>query len=235
MNFMQAAAGNYRKGRTGSIKYIVVHYTGNDGDTAFGNADYFHKNKNLQASAHYFVDEKEVWQSVKEGDTAFHCGAKHYRHSECRNSNSIGVELCSRKSGGGKYYFKGETEDRAAELVKSLMKKYGIDTNHVLRHFDVTGKNCPEPFVRDVAQWVKFGQMIIDEGEEMTAEQFEKMMANYQVAVAKKDPALWSKEARAWAEKSGIIKGDGSGMAYQSSVTREELVMILYRFAQAIK
>lgn len=235
MNFMQAAAGNYKKGRAGSIKYIVIHYTANNGDTAFGNANYFRSNKNLQASAHYFVDENEVWQSVKESDTAFHCGAKHYRHSECRNSNSIGVELCSRKSGGGKYYFKGETEDRAAELVKSLMKKYGIDTNHVLRHFDVTGKNCPEPFVRDVAQWVKFGQMIIDEGEEMTAEQFEKMMANYQVAVAKKDPALWSKEARAWAEKSGIIKGDGSGMAYQSSVTREELVMILYRFAQAIK
>ena len=156
MNFMQAAAGNYKKGRTGSIKYIVVHYTANNGDTAFGNAKYFRNNKNLQASAHYFVDENEVWQSVKEGDTAFHCGAKHYRHPECRNGNAIGVELCSRKSGGGKYYFKAETEDRAAELVKSLMKKYGIDTNHVLRHFDVTGKNCPAPFVEDVTKWQNF-------------------------------------------------------------------------------
>ena len=74
MNFMQAAAGNYKKGRTGSIKYIVIHYTANNGDTAFGNAKYFRNNKNLQASAHYFVDENEVWQSVKESDTAFHCG-----------------------------------------------------------------------------------------------------------------------------------------------------------------
>lgn len=36
------------------------------------------------------------------------------------------------------------------------MKKYGIDTNHVLRHYDVTGKNCPEPFVEDVTKWQNF-------------------------------------------------------------------------------
>ena len=156
MNFMQAAAGNYKKGRTGGIKYIVIHYTANNGDTAFGNAKYFHRKENLQASAHYFVDENEVWQSVKESDTAYHCGAKRYRHEECRNANSIGIELCSRKSGGGKYYFKAETEDRAAELTRALMKKYGIDTNHVLRHYDVTGKNCPAPFVEDITKWQNF-------------------------------------------------------------------------------
>ena len=167
MNFMQAAAGNYKKGRTGSIKYIVVHYTANNGDTAFGNAKYFRGNKNLQASAHYFVDENEVWQSVKEGDTAFHCGAKHYRHSECRNSNAVGIELCSRKSGGGKYYFKAETEDRAAELVKSLMKKYGMDAAHVRRHFDVTGKTCPAHFVEDVTKWQIFKNKLKGGGVEV--------------------------------------------------------------------
>ena len=50
MNCMQAAAGNYKKGRTGGIKYIVIHYTANNGDTAFGNAKYFHKNKNYMTS-----------------------------------------------------------------------------------------------------------------------------------------------------------------------------------------
>lgn len=165
MNFMQAAAGNYRKGRTSNIKYIVIHYTANNGDTAFGNAKYFHKNKNLQASAHYFVDENEVWQAVKEGDTAFHCGAKHYRHPECRNGNAIGVELCSRKNSGGKYYFKDGTVRRAAELVRGLMAKYGIDTAHVLRHYDVTGKNCPAPFVENAALWVNFKNMLRGETE----------------------------------------------------------------------
>lgn len=165
MNFMQAAAGNYKKGRTGSIKYIVIHYTANNGDTAFGNAKYFRGNKNLQASAHYFVDENEVWQSVKESDTAFHCGAKHYRHPECRNGNAIGVELCSRKSLVGEYYFKEETVRRATELVRSLMKKYNVDVNHVLRHYDVTGKNCPAPFVESTGLWVDFKNMLRGETE----------------------------------------------------------------------
>lgn len=166
MNFMQAAAGNYKKGRAGGIKYIVIHYTANNGDTAFGNAKYFHSTGNLQASAHYFVDENEVWQAVKESDTAFHCGAKRYRHPDCRNGNSIGVELCSRKS-GGKYYFKAETEDRAVELVRSLMKKYNVDINHVLRHYDVTGKNCPAPFVENAGQWVDFKNKLRGGGVEV--------------------------------------------------------------------
>ena len=39
---------------------------------------------------------------------------------------------------------------------KSLMKKYGVDVNHVLRHYDVTGKNCPAPFVENGAAWKNF-------------------------------------------------------------------------------
>lgn len=165
VKFLQAAAGNYKPGRTQKIKYIVIHYTANNGDTAAGNAKYFHGNKNLQASAHFFVDENEVWQAVKEGDTAYHCGAKSYVHKECRNANAIGIEMCSRKDGNGRYYLKPETVQRAAELTRQLMVKYGIDIAHVLRHYDVTGKKCPEPFVRDTAQWSGFRRMIVEADE----------------------------------------------------------------------
>ena len=164
-NFLQAAIGNYKSGRGQKIKYIVIHYTANNGDTAAGNAKYFHNNKNLQASAHYFVDECEVWQAVKEGDTAYHCGAKSYVHRECRNGNSIGIEMCSRKDGGGRYYIKPETVRKAAELTRQLMVKYGIDSGCVLRHYDVTGKKCPEPFVRNVAEWIEFRRMIAEDEE----------------------------------------------------------------------
>lgn len=165
MNFMQAAAGNYKAGRADKIKYIVIHYTANNGDTAFGNAKYFHGTSNLQASAHYFVDENEVWQAVKDGDTAFHCGAKQYKHPDCRNCNAIGVELCSRKNSNGRYYFKDATVQRAAALVQGLMAKYGINAAHVLRHYDVTGKNCPAPFVEDKAAWIKFLNILQEGGE----------------------------------------------------------------------
>ena len=160
MNFKQCNPTNYKNSRTGGIKYIVIHYTANNGDTAKNNADYFAKNKNISSSAHYFVDENTVWQSVKDTDTAWHCGAKSYKHSYCRNDNSIGIELCSRKDSKGNYYFKDNTVKNAAELTKSLMMKYNIPAANVIRHYDVTGKVCPAPMVNDISLWNKFKEMI---------------------------------------------------------------------------
>ena len=57
------------------------------------------------------------------------------------NRNSLGVEMCS-DIVGGKYTITPQTVDRAVELVKYLMAKYGIDVDHVVRHYDVTGKDC---------------------------------------------------------------------------------------------
>lgn len=156
MNFKQANSSNFKVGRTSPIKYIVIHYTANNGDTAKGNADYFNRTPNLSASAHYFVDENKVWQSVLDKDTAWHCGAKTYIHQECRNSNSIGIELCSRKDTKGNYYFKDEVVNRAIALTKELMKKYNIPVTNVIRHYDVTGKNCPAPMVNDEKKWKDF-------------------------------------------------------------------------------
>ena len=57
---------------------------------------------------------------------------------------------------GGKYTITPQTVDRAVELVKYLMAKYGIDVDHVVRHYDVTGKLCPEPWVRAASLWRAF-------------------------------------------------------------------------------
>ena len=57
---------------------------------------------------------------------------------------------------GGKYTITQQTVDRTVELVRWLMDKYGIDVDHVVRHYDVTGKDCPEPWVRDESLWRKF-------------------------------------------------------------------------------
>ena len=160
MNFKQANGTNFKKNRNCSIKYIVIHYTANNGDTAKNNADYFANNKNLSASAHYFVDEKEVWQSVYDKDVAWHCGSTSYLHESCRNVNSIGIELCSRKDASGKYYFKDETVKNAVALTMELMKKYNIPIENVIRHFDVTGKICPAPMVTDNSKWREFLAML---------------------------------------------------------------------------
>ncbi len=164
INFKQAHKNNFCSGRTQNIKYIVIHYTANDGDTAKNNVDYYAR-VSLKASAHYFVDENEIWQSVKEGDTAYHCGANKYVHPYCRNSNSIGIELCSRKDADGKYYFKDETIQNAVKLTKELMAKYNIFVGNVIRHYDVTGKICPAPMVNDEILWNTFKAMLTEKNK----------------------------------------------------------------------
>ena len=165
MDFKQAHKSNYCTGRTSDIKYIVIHYTANNGDTAKNNIDYYAREENLKASAHFYVDENEVWQSVKEGDTAYHCGANKYVHPYCRNSNSIGIELCSRKDADGKYYFKDETIQNAVKLTKELMAKYNIFVGNVIRHYDVTGKICPAPMVNDEILWNTFKAMLTEKNK----------------------------------------------------------------------
>ena len=164
ISFKQAHSSNFCSGRTQNIKYIVIHYTANDGDTAKNNVDYYAR-ASLKASAHFYVDENEVWQSVKEGDTAYHCGANKYVHPYCRNSNSIGIELCSRKDADGEYYFKDETIQNAVKLTKELMAKYNIFVGNVIRHYDVTGKICPAPMVNDEILWNTFKAMLTEKNK----------------------------------------------------------------------
>lgn len=145
-----------------SIKYIVVHYVGALGG-AKDNCVYFSKNW-VGASAHYFVGhDGEIWQSVLDEDIAWHCGTTGtYFHSYCRNSNSIGVEMCCRQRSDGTWYFEDETVKAAIELVKYLMDKYDVPASNVIRHYDVTHKTCPRPYALDVNAWNGFKNQLSD-------------------------------------------------------------------------
>ena len=71
-----------------------------------------------------------------------------------------------------------------------------------------------------------------EEEETMTQEQFNTLMEGYWRSLAQREPADWSAEAREWAEKNGLIVGDGNGnKQYRSFVTREQLASILYRLS----
>ena len=161
-------------------EYIVIHYVGGV-STAENNANYFY-DENRNASAHFFVDEKEIWQIVETYNAAWHVGldqklidkglAKYY--NGCRNYNSIGIEMCCKKDNNGNWYFEPETVDRTIELVKELMAQYHIPVERVVRHFDVTHKICPEPYVRDENAWKEFlsrleEKPMFEEGEELQA------------------------------------------------------------------
>ena len=58
------------------------------------------------------------------------------------NCRAIGIEVVS----AGEDFSATEVE-KLGWLVRKLMAKYGIGASGVIRHYDVTGKLCPAPYV----------------------------------------------------------------------------------------
>lgn len=186
-------------------KYIVVHYTSNKGDTAKNNAEYFAR-ETVKASAHFFVDEKEIWESVPENCIAWHCGAKQYRHSECRNANSIGVEICMNDKQGK---IRRESIDLAATLVRELMHKYHVPPECVLRHHDVTGKYCPGPMVDHPALWQDFKNKLAEQSSQpQNKTEEEKKMKVYKHTTEMPD---WAQGTFRRLIEAGVVKVDAKG------------------------
>lgn len=220
MTFKQAHSGNYQPGRTQPIEYIVVHYTGNTGDTAQNNLDYFARTK-TGTSAHYFVDENEVCQSVQDTDVAWHCGSKNPRHPYCRNANSIGIEMCNSVGSVPE-----AVRDRTAAFVRQKMKEYGIDSSHVLRHYDVTGKRCPAPWVDNPAEWMEFKKML-EGDDDMSYEQFEQYMDRYLSERNAKPADDWAKPYIQDAIDAGAMTDVGGTIERpQGFITRQEMAVV---------
>ena len=217
-----ANRSNYGNARSLSdIKYIVIHYTANDGDTDENNGKYFANNV-VKTSAHYFVDDDSVTQSVPDNYIAWHCGANTYRHQSCRNSNSIGIEICD-DIRNGVIYPSEKTIQNVLELTRSLMQKYNVPKKHIIRHYDVTGKKCPAYWVDD-AKWKKEFWNRLGE-DDMTKEEVIKIIQEYEAEKAKKTVDSWAKVAWDKAKKKGTLDGTKP----KSSVTREQLAAVLDR------
>ena len=164
--FKQCNERNYRKGREFAINWICLHFTSGNGDTAQNNADYFAREGGLNASAHYFVDTERIVQSVKDGDTAWHCGRERggSYYNDCRNANSIGIEMCDSKR-DGTVKATEQTIRNAAELAAALCERYGLPVSHIIRHYDVTGTLCPKYWVDDPDGIVRFRKLVKEAGE----------------------------------------------------------------------
>lgn len=218
--FKQCNERNYRKGREFAIHWICLHFTSGNGDTAQNNADYFAREGGLNASAHYFVDTERIVQSVKDSDTAWHCGKERggNYYNDCRNANSIGIEMCSIIR-NGVYVIPEATMKNAAKLTRELMAKYHIPVSRVCRHYDVTHKDCPEPWVRNPRLWEKFKTMLTEEVEDMT-EQQTRNIVKQEISKAESAKKVYNSvaECPAWAKDTvqklvnkGFLHGDDKG------------------------
>lgn len=216
---VQANGGNFGEGRKAEdIRYLVIHYTGNDGDTAAANARYY-QNTVVKASAHYFVDDTDIYRSVPELRIAWAVGGKKWADCESTgggtmygtvtNANSISVELCDTRK-DGVYGASEETLKNAAELCREIMARYGIPVERVVRHFDVTGKHCPA-YMMDQAVWEAFKARLTFPALDNT-------------------PAPAHRAGVEWAVEKGILQGNDTGdLMLRQPVTREQLCTMLYR------
>lgn len=147
------------------IEYIVIHYTGNKGDTAKNNADHFATGNTRQAGAHYFVDKKgTIYNSIKPKFIAWAVGGKYSLsngagayYGKCTNANSISIELCDCCVDTN---WKQKLATR--QLVQYIQKKCP-NAKTIIRHWDVNGKNCPLPMVgTDNEKWILFHRFITE-------------------------------------------------------------------------
>lgn len=231
--------GNYGSQRsTSNIKYIVIHYTGNDGDSDEGNANYFKNIRN--ASAHYFVDDDSVTQSVPDNYTAWSVGGNKYPSCEesgggkwygkCTNTNSISIELCDSVK-NGVYDFTENTLKQAAELVKQLMAKYNVPIENVIRHFDVVGKICPLPFVREPKQWEAFKNRLVDGDKDL-----EKAVANIVDAGYKINATSWNSISKMKMQYvPGLIKKLGGIDEINNKITSKGMTFDVEKWKYQIK
>lgn len=144
------------KGRT--IKYIVIHDTGNTSKGAGVRNHYKYFNGgNRNASADFFVDDKEIGQFTDyKNEYSWHVGDGKGKYG-ITNSNSIGIEICINSDGDYEKAF-----NNAVELTKKLMKELNIPADRVVRHYDASRKSCPNSMKSsNWSRWEKFKQSIV--------------------------------------------------------------------------
>ncbi len=131
------------------VNGIVVHYVGNVGTTAENNRNYFDSladTGETSASSHFIIGlEGEILQCVPMDEIAY--------ASNERNQDTISIECCHPGADGK---FTDATYDSLVKLVKWLEETYHLQPESVIRHYDVTGKECPKYFVEHEDAWKQF-------------------------------------------------------------------------------
>lgn len=135
------------------VNDIVIHYVANPGTSAEANRNYFDNLRfslrnpdGMKASAHYIVGlEGEVIQCIPMTEIAY--------ANYPRNGDTVSVEVCHPDETG---QFSETTYASVIRLTVDLCRKYGLTSEHVIRHYDVSGKACPKYYVEHEDAWAAF-------------------------------------------------------------------------------
>ncbi len=144
------------------VRGVVIHYTANPGTSAEGNRSYFESlswKKTTKASSHYIIGlEGEIIQCIPLTEIAY--------ASNQRNEDTISIECCHPDETGK---FNDATYASLVDLVAALCLEFDLDEQDIIRHYDVTGKNCPLYYVEHEEDWVKLKEDIMEAMTKETA------------------------------------------------------------------
>ena len=144
------------------VDYIAIHYTANPGATAQNNRDYFENlatSHEAKVSSHFVVGlEGEVIQCIPTSEMSY--------ATNSRNVDSISIECCHMDDTG---VFEQATYDSVVRLAAWLCARFGLTSEQVIRHYDVTGKECPKYYVDHPDAWEQMkadisAQITVDQG-----------------------------------------------------------------------
>jgi len=150
--FVKQIQYNYNKNISIIPTYLVIHETGNTSVGADANAHYRYWNNNdtANASTHFVVDNKEIYQMLALDQSAWHVGDNR-GYSNITNVNSIGIEIAV--NADGDYDI---ARQNSIDLTINIMKSLNMDISQLKRHYDASGKNCPEIMLRHPELWIDF-------------------------------------------------------------------------------
>ena len=131
------------------VRNIVIHYVGNPGTTAQQNRDYY-ANPSSEVSSHFVIGLKgEIIQCIP-----LHEKSSASNH---RNKDTISIEVCHPDESGK---FTDASYQSLVKLTVWLCEICDLDSGDVIRHYDITGKQCPLYFVTHEDAWKKFLQAV---------------------------------------------------------------------------
>ena len=131
------------------VNGIVIHYTANPGSTAQDNRNYFENLKDshqTKVSSHFVIGlDGEIIQCIPSSEISY--------ASNDRNTDTISIECCHPDETGK---FNDATYQSLLKLTAFLCRKFSLSSEDVIRHYDITGKNCPKYFVEHEDAWTEF-------------------------------------------------------------------------------
>lgn len=141
------------------VKNIVVHYVANPGTTARENRNYFAgmadapESERRSVSSHFIIGlEGEILCCVPVQEVAY--------ANYPRNEDTISIECCHPDNSGK---FTQETQKSLVKLVLWLCGSLDLKASDVIRHYDVSGKNCPKYYVEHEDAWTTLKSEIADQ------------------------------------------------------------------------